>query len=64
LKTSRLIVSLIGLAALALAYYTGSILFLAFAIIAFIGGLYMMGANRRPGQRKEEKRGAAEKNSK
>jgi len=65
LKTGRLIVSLIGLAALAVAYFTGSIIFLGLAVVAFIGGLYLMGANKKPVQKKdEEEQEAAKKNSK
>jgi uncharacterized membrane protein len=62
LKVSRLIVAIIGLAALGLAYFTGSVLFLVVAVVAFIGGLYLMGANKKPVQ-KEEKN-TSEKSSK
>lgn len=48
MKIGRLILALVGLAALAVAYYTGSIYFLAIAVIAFVVGLYVMGANRKP----------------
>lgn len=65
MKTGRLIVSLIGLVALAVAYFTGSIIFLGLAVVAFIGGLYLMGANKRPVQKKdEEEPDATEKSSK
>jgi membrane protein implicated in regulation of membrane protease activity len=55
LKAGRLIVSLVGLVALALAYYTGNLFFLILAVVAFIGGLYLMGANRKPQEKKNEK---------
>jgi Na+/proline symporter len=61
LKVSRLIVAIIGLAALGLAYFTGSVLFLVVAVVAFIGGLYLMGANKKPVQKGEN---ASEKSSK
>jgi len=65
LKLSRLLVSLIGLAALAVAYYTGSLEFLAIAIVAFVAGLYLMGANKRPIQKKDqEEQNASDKSSK
>lgn len=65
MKLGRLVVSLIGLAALAVAYYTGSLEFLAIAIIAFVAGLYLMGANKRPVQKKDqEEQNASEKSSK
>ncbi|HVB12897.1 MAG TPA: hypothetical protein VNE86_07165 [Nitrososphaerales archaeon] len=65
MKLSRLVVSLIGLAALAGAYYTGSLEFLAIAIVAFVAGLYLMGANKRPIQKKDqEEQNASDKSSK
>ena len=65
MKLSRLLVSLIGLAALAVAYYTGSLEFLAIAIVAFVAGLYLMGANKRPIQKKDqEEQNASDKSSK
>ena len=64
LKAGRLVVSLIGLAALAIAYYTGSLEFLAIAIIAFIAGLYLMGANKRPVRKKDQEHDASKKSSK
>ncbi|MGA2874485.1 MAG: hypothetical protein ABSE82_02990 [Nitrososphaerales archaeon] len=63
MKTGRLIVSLIGLAALAVAYFTGSIIFLGLAVVAFIGGLYLMGANKKPAQNKDEEEEDATKKS-
>ena len=60
MKTGRLVVSLIGLAALALAYVTRSVAFLGLAIAAFIGGLYLMGANKKPRKKDES---ATDKNS-
>lgn len=63
MKASRLVVSLVGLAALALAYFTGSVLFLAVAVIAFIGGLYLMGTNRKPVQRKDEEQNESDNSS-
>ena len=54
MKTSRLVVSLIGLVAIALAYYYQNVYYLIIAVIAFFAGLYMMGANRRPAQTKKE----------
>jgi hypothetical protein len=47
-------IALVGLAALAAAYFTGSIIFLGLAVIAFVGGLYLMGANKKPMQKKAE----------
>ncbi|MDG6921874.1 MAG: hypothetical protein JRN67_01115 [Nitrososphaerota archaeon] len=49
-------VAIIGLAALILAYVTGSIVLLALAVVAFIVGLYLMGANRKPVQKEEGER--------
>jgi Na+/proline symporter len=54
LRTGRLLISLIGLAALALAYLTGSVVFLGLAVVAFIGGLYLMGANKKPVKKNDE----------
>ena len=53
MKTSRLIVSLIGLVAIALTYYTGNLYYLIIAVAAFFAGLYMMGANRRPAEKRK-----------
>ena len=65
MKLGRLVVSLIGLAALAVAYYTGSLEFLAIAIVAFVAGLYLMGANKRPIQKRDqEEQNTSEKSSK
>ncbi len=44
-----------GLVALALAYYTGNLYYLILAVGAFIGGLYLMGANRKPTDKKGER---------
>lgn len=44
MKPVRLILSLVGLAAIILAYVTGRLEFLIVALIAFIVGLYYMGA--------------------
>lgn len=55
MKTSRLIVSLIGLVAIVLTYYTGNLYYLIIAVAAFFAGLYMMGANRRPAETKKTK---------
>lgn len=55
MKTSRLVVSLIGLAAIALTYYTHNVYYLLIAVIAFFAGLYMMGANRRATETKRQR---------
>jgi hypothetical protein len=44
LKLAQLALSLIGLAAIILAYVTGKVEFLIIALVAFVGGLYYMGA--------------------
>ena len=50
MKPVRLLLSLIGLVAIALAYITGDLYFLIIAIAALFGGLYLMGALGRSGQ--------------
>ena len=61
MKTGRLIVSLIGLGALALAYYTGNLYFLVIAVLAFVVGLYLMGANKKPASQKSAEKRAPKK---
>ena len=60
MKIGRLVLAVVGLAALAVAYFTGSLLFLVVAVVAFVAGLYVMGANKKPikkdDERKREKR--------
>ncbi len=48
MKIGRLILALIGLVALVIAYFTGSLIFLVLAVAAFVAGLYLMGANKKP----------------
>jgi len=61
LKTPQLILSLLGLVAIALAYWTGKLEFLIIALAAFVGGLYYMGAiGKRSTSREESK---SQKNS-
>jgi flagellar biosynthesis component FlhA len=55
LKTAQLILSIIGLVAIALAYITSQLAFLIIALAAFVGGLFYMGAiGRRSSSSKEE----------
>ena len=56
LKIGRLALAVVGLLALAVAYFTGSLVFLAIAVVAFVAGLYVMGANKKPIKKEEEKR--------
>jgi hypothetical protein len=44
LKTAQIALSLLGLASIVLAYKTGQVAYLIIALVAFIGGLYYMGA--------------------
>jgi len=56
LKTAQLLLSIVGLAAIALAYITGRVEFLIIALAAFVGGLFYMGAiGRRAAKDKSQK---------
>ncbi len=46
-KLGRLILSLVGLAMIALSYIYNNLYFLAIAIVAFFAGLYLMGKDRK-----------------
>ena len=61
MKTVQLVLSLVGLIAIALAYKTGSLDFLIIALAAFIGGLFYMGAIGRRVTTTEESDSQAEK---
>ncbi|MDA4131026.1 MAG: hypothetical protein OK457_09670 [Thaumarchaeota archaeon] len=50
----RLVLSLVGLIAIALGYITHDLYFLILAIIAFIAGLYIMGALGRRSDRTQK----------
>lgn len=50
----RLILSLVGLAAIILAYVTGKLEFLIVALLAFVAGLYYMGAIGRRAKAKDQ----------
>jgi hypothetical protein len=64
LKIPQLVLSLIGLAAIALAYETGKLEFLIIALAAFVGGLYYMGAlGRKNGTEQTEKKNDAKNKS-
>ncbi len=55
MKTAQIALSLLGLAAIALAYKTGQVAYLIIALVAFVGGLYYMGAiGRRSGSAKQD----------
>lgn len=54
MKIGRLVVALIGLVSLALAYFTGSLIFLALAVGTFVVGLYLMGANKKPAKKNDD----------
>lgn len=65
MKIGRLALAVVGLVALAVAYFTGSLVFLVVAIVAFIAGLYVMGAHKRPiNESDKEKRDQGKKGSK
>jgi hypothetical protein len=61
MKIPQLILSLIGLAAILLAYVTGEVAFLIIALVAFVGGLYYMGAIGRKSIPKDEETGKSAK---
>jgi flagellar biosynthesis component FlhA len=61
LKTAQLVLSIIGLIAIALAYITGKLEFLIIALAAFIGGLFYMGAI---GRRSKSNESSTKKNAK
>lgn len=56
MKIGRLVLALIGLVALAIAYFTGSLIFLGLAVAAFVVGLYLMGANKKPIKKTEDEK--------
>ena len=55
MKLGRLVLSLIGLVMVLLSYVYNNLYFLLIAIVAFFAGLYMMGASKKPVERKDAK---------